>query len=245
MKYLIYALLIGIFFPSCTSIQNKKMSETTNRTHKEKVYVTALYYLKKDGQEKFEKYKLDVGEIFKKNNGSIEKMIKPLKLVKGNLALPNEIHFGVFENEEYFQATGKDSDYVKLVENYRAPALDSMIIIISRDAHSAVPQEVGDKSKFYAITLLTYKIGENHKNNFDDYLSKSCAIMPEFGAHFEKFLVPTMVKGNLEKPNKVHLFYFDSMEGVQKMATDPRMLELYPIRDTALSNATLILGKAL
>ncbi len=245
MKYLIYSLLIGILFSSCTNKQNKKMVETTNQTNNEKVYVTALYYLKKDGREKFEEYKSKVGEIFEKNNGSVDKVIKPIKLVKGNMALPDEIHFGIFENEEHFQATGKDVDYVNLVESYRTPALDSMIVIISIDAQSIVPQEIGDNSKFYAITLLTYNEGQHHKDNFEEYLSKSCTIMPEFGAHFEKFLIPTLVKGNLEKPSKVHLFYFDNMDGVQKMASDPRMLELYPIRDKALSSATLILGKAL
>jgi len=148
MKHLIYTILVGILFSSCAFNQNKKMSETKNQADKEKVYITALFYLKKDGREKFEVYKSKVGEVFKKNHGSVEKVIKPIKLVKGNLALPDEIHFGVFENEEYFQTTGKDTDYLNLVESYRTPALDSMIVIISRDAQSNVPQEVGDDSKF-------------------------------------------------------------------------------------------------
>jgi uncharacterized protein (DUF1330 family) len=244
-KFIFIITAIGLF--SCNSFKQNRTMETIEleKNASEKVYVTALFYLKEDGIEKFEAYKANVGEVFAKHHGRVDKMIKPIKLVKGDMSLPDEIHFGVFDSEADFQATGKDVNYQKLVDSLRTPALRDLIVIISKDADSNVPLEIGDESKFYAITLLTIKEGTENKDNFNDYLSKSCAIMPDFGAHFEKFLIPTMVKGDMEKPSKVHLFYFDSMEGVQQMAIDPRMEALYPIRDEALSKANLILGKAL
>ena len=53
------------------------------------------------------------------------------------------------------------------------------------------------------------------------------------------------IKGKMEMPSKVHLIYFDSMEGLQKIATDQRMNEHYPIRDALLKDTNLILDKAI
>lgn len=236
-------ILIAIIFSNCST--GKKVTNSIMEKQNEKVYVTALYYFNEGGEDQFSTYRLRVNEVFKKHDGYLEKVIKPIKLLKGTMDLPHEIHFGTFSNLATFEATGLDTAYQELVAKYREPALKKMIVIISKDAHSDVPLEIGNASKFYAVTLLKVKDGETNKSNFEDYLSKSCEIMPEFGVHFEKFLIPTMVKGELELPSKVHLFYFDTMDGAQKMATDPRMLDLYPVRDKALSSATLILGKAL
>lgn len=236
-------ILIAILFSNCSN--SKKVMNRTMDKQNEKVYVTALYYFNEGGEDQFNTYRLGVNEVFKRHDGYLDKVIKPIKLLKGTMDLPDEIHFGTFSNSATFEATGLDAAYQELVVKYREPALKKMIIIISKDAHSDVPLEIGNTSKFYAVTLLNIKDGEMNKSNFEDYLSKSCEIMPEFGAHFEKFLIPSRVKGEMELPSKVHLFYFDTMDGAQKMAADPRMLELYPVRDKALSSATLILGKAL
>ncbi len=211
----------------------------------EKVYITVLFYLKDNGQKKFDAFKDEVAVLYAKHHGKQEKIIKPMQLVKGDIKLPSEIHFSSFESQNDFYTMSEDPAYQKLVDSLRTPALENLLVIISKDAHSVVPQEIGDRDKFYAVTLLTIKEGEEHHTNFNNYLEQSCEIMSGFGAHFEKFLVPTVVQGNFEKPSKVHLFYFDSMDGIKKMSTDARMKALYPIRDKALKSAHLILGKAL
>lgn len=80
---------------------------------------------------------------------------------------------------------------------------------------------------------------------FNEYLTKSCAIMPEFGAHYEGFLVPFEVKGNIEKLDKTHLFYLDNISGFGLLGTNLRMQELAPLRDKSIKNIDLILGRAI
>lgn len=208
----------------------------------EMVYVTALFYLKEDKREVFDKYTAKVNAVFSEQGGRLDKVIKPIQVAKGDILLPDEIHFASFSNQKSFEAIGAGTAYLELVRKYREPAVEKLIVIVSKNANSAVALEQGDKSKLYAVTILNYNEGEEHQKNFESYLSQSVAIMPEFGAHFEKFLVPTAVRGDMETPSKVHLFYFDSKEGMQQMLNDDRMKALFPIRDKAVRTASLILG---
>lgn len=221
------------------------MNETDNNAPKEKVYVTALFYLKEDGHEKFTEYKTKVGKVFAKHNGYVTKKIKPIKLVKGTMELPDEIHFGYFESMDDLVAAGDDKAYQNLIKNLRTPSLKNLVVILSKQAIFDVPLETGDETKFYGITLLNYNQNNGSENMFNEYLTKSCAIMAEFGAHFEHFQVPFEVKGDFEKPDKVHLFYMDDMEGFGQLGADLKMQELSPLRDKSLKKIDLILGRAI
>lgn len=121
MKQMIYALLIGMIFTSCGTKQNKKMNEKNKNAPKEKINVTALFYLKEDGAEKFKEYKTKVDKVFAKHNGYITKKIKPIKLVKGTMEVPDEIHFGYFESMDNLVAAGDDKPYQSLIKNFRTP----------------------------------------------------------------------------------------------------------------------------
>ena len=120
-----------------------------------------------------------------------------------------------------------------------------MIVISSKLSDFEFTREIGDKSKAYGIALLNYNEGEKYEKLFEDYHNQVCEIMPEFGTHFERFLIPTGIKGDFKQPDEIHRFYFDSMDGLQQMGSDPRMLKLFQLRDESLSDLNFIIGEAL
>jgi len=250
MKKGILTISVLVLVLACKSITKKNINkqipkETLTENMNEPIFVTALFYLK-DGQESlFEEYKSKVNTVFQENEAELTKIIKPLKLLKGNMKLPDEIHFGYFKNMEQLEKTGADPAYQDLVNTLRNPYVERLEIILSKKVENNIQLEKGDHSKFYAITILDYKEDTASKEIFLDYLNKSCAIMPEFGAHFEQFLSPFQVKGSMQKPDRVHLFYMNDMKGFKLMSADDRMQALYPLRDQSVNNANLILGKAL
>ncbi len=209
-----------------------------------KIYLTAFFYLNEDQIEKFNSYKKNVEKVFKKHHVKITKKIKPIKMVKGTMALPDEIHFGQFLSAKDWEALGKDPDYQKLVYSLRNPSVDKLIVALSYNAPLAgITTENGQPTNIFAITIINYKQGEANRQLFQEYLQASCKIMPEFGAHFEHFLAPFEVKGEMQKPDKIHLFYMDKMEGFQQMANDERMQKLFPLRDKSVESAQLMIGK--
>lgn len=221
------------------------MNTTKVLTEKDKIYATALIYIKEGQQSKFEKYRAKAGAILERHNARIEKVIKPTMLAQGNMQLPNEIHFVVFDGKESMDAVSKDIDYKKIIEELRTPSVEKLIVIVSKLSDFEFTREIGDKSKTYGIALINYNNGEKYKELFEDYHDQVCEIMPEFGTHFERFLIPTEVKGDFKQPDEIHRFYFDSMEGLQQMGSDPRMLKLFPLRDESLSDLNFIIGEAL
>ena len=106
-------------------------------------------------------------------------------------------------------------------------------------------REIGDSKKTYGVALVYFKVGKKYEDQFAEYHDEACAIIPEFGTHFERFLVPFESKGELAQPSEIHRFYFESQEGMQNMMSDVRMQKLFPKRDESLSNLIFILGEAI
>lgn len=221
------------------------MKTTKVLTEKDKIYATALIYIKEGHRVQFEEYRAKAGAILERHNARIEKIIKPTMLAQGDMQLPDEIHFVAFDGKESMDAVGKDADYKKIIEELRAPSIEKLIVIILKLSDFEFIREIGDKSKTYGVALINYNNGEKYKELFEDYHNQVCEIMPEFGTHFERFLIPTEIKGDFKQPDEIHRFYFDSMEGLQQMGSDPRMLKLFPLRDNSLSDLNFIIGEAL
>ena len=250
MKKWIGTAILGIVI--MTSCAKKEQIKTQNNmeamkvlTEKDKIYVTALIYIKEKQKNKFEEYRAKAAAILEKHNARIEKVIKPTMLAQGNMQLPDEIHFVVFDTKESMEAVNNDPDYKKIIKELRTPSVEKLIVIPSKLSDFKFTREIGDKSKAYGIALLNYNEGIKYEKLFEDYHNQVCEIMPEFGTHFERFLIPTGIKGDFKQPDEIHRFYFDSMEGLQQMGSDPRMLKLFPLRDESLSNLNFIIGEAL
>jgi uncharacterized protein (DUF1330 family) len=249
---LIYLIMGALFFASCSNENNSKqlkkintMENKTVLTEKDKIYATALIYIKKDQESKFEEYRAKAGAILERHNARLEKVIKPTMLAQGSMQLPDEIHFVVFDTKESMEAVNNDPDYKKIIKELRTPSVEKLIVIPSKLSDFKFTREIGDKSKAYGIALLNYNKGKKYEKLFENYHNQVCEIMPEFGTHFERFLIPTGIKGDFKQPDEIHRFYFDSMEGLQQMGSDPRMLKLFPLRDESLSNLNFIIGEAL
>ena len=214
-------------------------------TEKSKIYVTALIYLKEGKQTLFEEYRSKAGAILERHNARIEKIIKPTMLAQGDMKLPDEIHFAVFDSKASMDAVNSDADYKKITDELRSPSVEKLIVIPSRLSDFKFNREIGDKSKTYGIALLNYNEGEKYEKLFEDYHARVCEIMPEFGTHFERFLIPTGLKGDFKQPDEIHRFYFDSMEGLEQMGSDSRMQKLVLLRDESLSDLNFIIGEAI
>jgi len=249
MKKWIIILLGTIFIIACTDKEQIKIQndmETTKvLTEKDKIYATALIYFKEGQQSKFEEYRAKAGAILERHNARIEKIIKPTMLAQGDMPLPDEIQFVVFDSQKSIDAMSNDADYKKIIEELRTPSVENLIVIFSKLSDFEFTREIGYKSKTYGIALLNYNKGEKYEKLFEDYHYQVCEIIPEFGTHFERFLIPTGIKGDFKQPDEIHRFYFDSMEGLQQMGNDPRMLKLFPLRDESLSSLNFIIGEAL
>ena len=219
--------------------------KTTLTDEKNKIFATALIYIREGKQDMFEEYRTQAGPIMEKYGARLEKIIKPEMLAQGDMALPGEIHFAVFDSLESMTALNDDPDYKRIIKVLRTPSVEKLVVILSYLSDFKFKRETGDKSKIYGIALLNYNKGERHVKLFEEYHEQVCKIMPEFGTHFERFLIPTSLKGEFKQPDEIHRFYFDSMEGLQQMGNDPRMLKLFPLRDESLSDLNFIIGKAI
>ena len=242
-----FALLISLSLSCITKAQNsnnntKKIDEMN--TKNQEIINVALIYIK-DGKEAiFEEYKKKGSAILEKYGGKIERIIKPKMLAKGALEMPDEIHFASYPSIEVFNKFNEDSEFIKIRNKYAVPALKDISVFTSKNTDFEFKKEIGDKTKTYGVAFIYFNEGEKHKKLFEDYHDKACAIMPEFGTHFERFIAPFQSKGGLEQPDEIHRFYFDSMEGLQQMGTDERMQTLFPKRDASLKNLYFFIGEA-
>ncbi|WP_298423590.1 hypothetical protein [uncultured Kordia sp.] len=248
-------VIIGIVMSCNTNKTNSKtiaLNEETTKTTaitmttgSEEIVNVALVYLK-DGQEaKFEEYKKRGGALLEKYGGKIERIIKPKMLAKGNIALPDEIHFASYPSIEVFNKFNEDKEFQKIREEYAMPAIKDISIFTSKNTDFKFTRETGDKTKTYGVALVYFKEGEKYEKQFAEYHDDACKIIPEFGAHFERFIAPFQAKGTLAQPNEIHRFYFDSPEGMKQMGIDKRMQALFPKRDESLRNLIFILGEAI
>lgn len=238
---IIVVIVAGI--ASAKVYNNNKI--TTQEMKDERIFVTALIYVKPGQEATFEKYRSRAAALLEDHGARLERIVKPTMLVQGDIELPYEIHFAVFANKKQMEKVGADPEYQKIITDYREPSVSKLIVIPSTLSDFEFVREVGDKSKIYGIALLNYEDKPDAKKEFEEYHDKVCAIMPEFGTHFERFLIPTTVKGDFEQPDEIHRFYFDSMEGLEQMGSDPRMTDLFPDRDRSLKRLNFIIAEAL
>lgn len=240
--------LATLLFMSCTSKARKSKNETANsqkmETKSQEIVNVALLYLKNGEEARFEEYKKKGAAILEKYGGKIERIINPKMLAEGAMKIPDEIHFASYPSIEVFDEFNKDPEFIKIRNEYAIPALEDVSIFTSKSTNFEFKKEVGDTSKTYGVALIYFNDGEQYANQFKDYHDEACAIMPEFGAHFERFIAPFQSKGSLEQPNEIHRFYFDSMDGLQQMGTDERMQALFPKRDASLKNLYFFIGEA-
>ncbi|MEO9511468.1 MAG: hypothetical protein ABJN84_05245 [Flavobacteriaceae bacterium] len=244
------SLILIIFFAiSCNTITQKTdlaindLKKTMTATNEEIVNV-ALMYIKEGEEARFEEYKKKGGAILEQYGGKIERIIEPTMLAEGDLDLPSEIHFATYPSIEAFNAFNSDEAFIKIRNEYALPALKDISIFTCKNTNFEFKKEVGDHSKTYGVALIYFNEGEQHKEQFAAYHDEVCKIMPEFGTHFERFIMPFQAKGSLEKPDEIHRFYFDSIEGLQLMGTDERMKTLFPKRDASLKNLYFLIGEA-
>lgn len=249
MKTVIAILMAGIFLVSCNSQKSQyskgKMETKTLVSQEEMVVNTALFYLKDGQEETFAKLRSRGGALLEKYGAHIERVIKPKMIAQGDIELPDEIHFAVYPNKEALAAFNSDPEFLKLKQAVVGPSVEKMYAFSSKLSDFEFTREIGDKTKNYGVALVYFKEGAQYEQQFAEYHDDACEIIPEFGAHFERFLVPMNAKGDLAMPDEIHRFYFDSPEGMQQMGSDPRMQELFPKRDAALSNLIFFVGEAL
>lgn len=251
MKYLIAitSIFLGasLFFSFKTTAQAPNINSEKKekmKTKNEEIVNVALVYLKEDEKARFEEYKKKGGAILERYGGKIERIVEPKMLAEGNLELPDEIHFATYPSIEVFNKFNEDPEFVKIRNEYAMPAIESISIFTSKNTDFEFKKETGDKTKTYGVALIYFNEGEQYIKQFEEYHDDVCAIMPEFGTHFERFIAPFQSKGNIEQPDEIHRFYFDSMEGLEQMGTDERMKALFPKRDASLKNLYFFIGEA-
>ncbi len=242
-------VLITVLLAACstngqTNDKNEQVLKQTKMDNQQIINV-AFFYLK-DGQEKqFERLRSRGNVLLEKYGARIERVVKPTMLAQGELELPDEIHFAVYPNMEALERFNEDPEFLALKEEIVAPSVEKMYGFVTQQSDFQFEREIGDNSKTYGIALVYFKDGDEYEQQFGQYHDEACAIIPEFGTHFERFLVPLDTKGELAQPSEIHRFYFDSQEGMQQMVTDERMLKLFPKRDASLDNLIFILGEAM
>lgn len=245
MKRITTLVMGALMMFSCSS---KEISNTQNTNKMEKkneeIVNVALMYIKDGEEQRFEEYKKKGGEILESYGGKIERVIKPTMLAEGELDMPDEIHFATYPSLEVFNKFNEDPEFVKIREEYAIPALEDISVFTSRNTDFEFEKERGDKSKTYGVALIYFDEREEAVKEFEEYHDEVCEIMPEFGIHFERFIAPFQSKATIEKPDEIHRFYFDSMEGLQQMGTDERMKALFPKRDASLKNLYFFIGEA-
>lgn len=226
-------------------LKTKPVEETVAKD--EQIINTAFFYLKKGKEKDFEKLRSRGNVLLEKYGAKIERVIKPKMLAAGELELPDEIHFAVYPNKAAKEAFDKDPEFIELKQEYIATSVEKMFgFATKKDPDFKFFREIGDATKTYGVALIFYKKGKQYQEQFAEYHNAACEIIPEFGTHFERFLIPFASANDLqEQPDEIHRFYFDSQEGMQNMVKDPRMQALFPKRDASLRNLVFLVGVAI
>lgn len=219
-------------------------SKTMTKKNEEIVNV-AFVYLKDGKQAQFEQYKTKGAALLEKYGGKIERILKPKMVVRGDIELPDEIHFATYPSMEVFNAFNADPEFAKLRETLAMPSIEKISVFPSKNTDFKFEKEHGDFKKTFGVALVYFKEGVQYQRQFAEYHNDACAILPEFGAHFERFVAPFTQMGDLAQPDEIHRFYFDSADGMQQMGSDQRMQKLFPKRDASLENLIFILGEAI
>lgn len=247
------ALLLYLFYgkkgpqdkdPATPALQIANVDSGERQT-KDEIINVGLFYLRAGQEKKFEEFRSRGHALLEQYGGHIERMLKPKAMAMGDLELPDEIHFAYYPSQEAKDAFERDPEFIRLRETLAKPAVSKRFIFPTHNSDFEFTREVGDKYKTYGVALVYIKDGEQYKQQFDDYHDQVCEIIPEFGAHFERFLVPIAAQGELAQPSEIHRFYFDTPGGMQTMVQDDRMQALFPKRDAALDNLIFILGEAM
>jgi len=249
-------VLVAFLMASCTTNPKKEteeLNEITNKnkstimkTESEQIVNVAFFYIKPGHEEQFEKLRSRGNVLLEKYGAKIERVIKPKMLAEGELELPTEIHFASYPNIEAKKAFDQDPEFLELKKEYVAGSVEKMFGFITKNDDMEYFREIGDSKKTYGLALVYINDNEKSKHDFAEYHKEACAIMPEFGTHFERFLIPFEKANNLiEQPSEIHLFYFDSEEGLMKMGSDERMAALFPKRNASMSNLIFIIGEAI
>ncbi|PWL40453.1 hypothetical protein DKG77_06485 [Flagellimonas aquimarina] len=239
------ALTISSGFIISKKLKSTRMEKIVEDN--EQIINTGFFYIKKGKEKEFEKLRSRGNVLLEKYGAKIERVIKPKMLAAGELELPDEIHFAVYPNKEAKEAFDQDPEFIKLKQDYIATSVDKMFgFTTKKDPNFKFYREIGDATKTYGVALIYYKEGEKYQEQFAEYHNAACEIIPEFGTHFERFLIPFASANNLqEQPDEIHRFYFDSQEGMQSMVQDPRMKALFPKRDASLKNLVFLIGEAI
>ena len=243
MRAMTIGTLLALIFASCSLNENDK--EEKMRTENNEIVNVALFYIKNGQEKKFEKLRSRGNVLLGRYGARIERVIQPKMLAFGELEMPDEIHFAVYPNQDAFDAFNRDPEFVQLKEEVVMPSVDKMYGFVTKNSDFQYTRELGDSRKTYGVALVYIREGQNYQDQFAEYHDQACAIIPEFGTHFERFLVPVESKGTLPQPSEIHRFYFESQEGMQNMVSDHRMQQLFPKRDASLSNLIFIIGEAI
>ncbi len=207
---------------------------------------TAFFYLKEGKEKEFEKLRSRGNVLLEKYGAKIERVIKPKMLAAGELELPDEIHFAVYPNKAAKEAFDNDPEFQQLKKDYVASSVEKMFGFTTYNDDFEFFREIGDATKTYGVALVYIKDGKENADQFAAYHQEACEIIPEFGTHFERFLIPYASANDVVKPpSEIHRFYFDSQEGMQNMVADTRMQALFPKRDASLENLIFIIGEAI
>ena len=251
MKNLFVICALGAaLLSSQTSLKSQKLEKINARTMKkikEKEIVNTAFFYLKDGKEKdFEKLRSRGNVILEKYGARIERVIKPKMVALGSLEMPDEIHFAVYPNLAAKEAFDADPEFIELKQTYVAGSVEKMFGFLTYNDDFEFFREIGDVHKIYAVALVYIKEGRGHADQFLEYHQAACEIIPEFGTHFERFLVPFASANEfLDQPSEIHRFYFDGEEGMEEMMMDKRMQALFPKRDASLDNLIFIVGEVI
>ncbi len=240
MAMMFVMMSIGVFAQKTNKKDNRKM-----KVNKEEIVNMALVYIKDGEEARFEEYKKKGAALLEKYGAKIERIIKPKMLAKGTIELPDEIHFASYPSIDVFNAVNEDADFIKIRTELAKPSIQRIEVFTSKNTDFKYDREHGDFTKTYGVALIYFKEGEQYVEQFGEYHDKACEIIPEFGAHFERFVAPFAHKGSLGQPSEIHRFYFDSPDGMQKMGADERMQQLFPLRDASLEQLVFIIGEAI
>ena len=248
MKKIAMLMVTGaLTMMACTPVSSQKSinKDVMESLKDQEIINTAFFYLKEGKEKEFEKLRSRGNIILEKYGAKIERVIKPKMLAAGELDLPNEIHFAVYPNKAAKEAFDNDPEFLQLKQDYVATSVEKMFGFATHNDDFEYYREAGDATKTYGIALVYIKDGEENADLFASYHKEACEIIPEFGTHFERFLIPFASANDMVKsPSEIHRFYFDSQEGMQKMVADKRMQVLFPKRDASLENLIFIIGEA-
>lgn len=253
MKRLLFAVLLllsGLALSSFILSKNQKpivMEGMKSSFDENKPIVnTAFFYLRKGQEKNFEKLRSRGNVLLEKYGAKIERVIKPKMLAAGKMELPDEIHFAVYPNMAAKKAFDEDPEFLQLKKDYIATSVEKMFGFATQNDDFKFFREIGDATKTYGVALVYFKEGKKYADQFAEYHKEACEIIPEFGTHFERFLIPFASANDMvEQPNEIHRFYFDNQEGMQAMIADSRMKALFPKRDESLKNLVFIIGEAI